>query len=358
MMNVNRILEVNNGDPVNTFQEFLAALWEQNEFEGLLAPVESPDQTGVAAQLLENVEALPRINPFAPVMRSNAARLTSQIVLEHPARKILAILRPCELRAFIEIQKRARITLEPHSVVILGVDCIGTFPGNEYCQNVDKYGAREVTRASLKNASEGGLRPQRFRTACQVCDWPAPCGADVTIGAIGVATDQHLLVIARNEAVDDRLGLKSVTSALATEYQVSHRETVVGAIADMRSGVRKKLVEDMHSSQRFNDFASFLAWFANCSLCGECLSACPLYNGEFSGLLGLRNGRNKEVAPLAELVAMSRWLASCAGCGMCEETCKCEVPLTLLISALSHRVRGELHYRCSDPAQPLPWNNR
>jgi ferredoxin len=188
-----------------------------------------------------------------------------------------------------------------------------------------------------------------------VCDWPAPCGADVTIGTIGVSSEQYLLVIAQDEIVDERLSLKEVTSMNANEYQVSHRETVVGAVADMRSGVRKKLVEDMQGSYRFNDLASVLAWFASCSLCGNCLDACPLYEGEFAGLLGLPDKGRGSKAPLAELVAMSRWLASCAGCGMCEEACSCNVPLTLLISALSHRVRGEMHYRCGDPAQRLPW---
>jgi formate dehydrogenase subunit beta len=356
-MNVNRILEVHDSNAVDTLQQFLAKLWEQNGFDLFLAPLESRDHTGVSVQQIVDRRDLEWVNPFAPIMLSNAARFASQTLQDHPGEKIAAILRPCELRAFIELQKRKNMPLDRSSVVILGVDCIGTFPLEDSSRNKEANSLSAWTEEILRNAAEGALRPQRFRTSCQVCDWPAPCGADITIGSIGVSTNQYLLIIAQDETIDTRLGLCSAAPTHASEYQVSHRETVVGAIADMRSGVRKKLVEEMQGSYRFNDLASFLAWFANCSLCGKCLDACPLYEGEFGSLLGLPGTRKTSKAPLAELVAMSRWLASCAGCGMCEQSCRCDVPLTLLISALSHRVRGEMQYRCGDPAQRLPWTS-
>jgi hypothetical protein len=40
---------------------------------------------------------------------------------------------------------------------------------------------------------------------------------------------------------------------------------------------------------------------------------------------------------------------------MCEEACTCSVPLTLILAALSNRIREELVYRPGDPAQRLPW---
>ncbi|MEW6568724.1 MAG: 4Fe-4S dicluster domain-containing protein [Chloroflexota bacterium] len=95
-------------------------------------------------------------------------------------------------------------------------------------------------------------------------------------------------------------------------------------------------------------------WFAGCSLCGDCLDACPLYDGELSGLLGMGSARYGGRPLLAELVDVSRWLASCSGCGMCEEACSCGVPITLLIAPLADRMRQELHYTPGDPAQRLP----
>jgi hypothetical protein len=40
---------------------------------------------------------------------------------------------------------------------------------------------------------------------------------------------------------------------------------------------------------------------------------------------------------------------------MCEESCVNHVPMALIFSALSHRIREEIHYRAGDPTQKLPW---
>jgi formate dehydrogenase subunit beta len=206
------------------------------------------------------------------------------------------------------------------------------------------------------NAASGGLKPQNFRTACQVCDWPAPRGADVVIGTMGVDIENCLLVISQDEQVDARLSLGALTAGLASEYQVSRRETLVGAVAEARSGVRRRLLGESDSELRFSDLGSFLAWFANCNLCGQCLKSCPLYDEELSSIFSNGKRPHLEQSPMSVLVLLSHWITSCSGCGMCEESCARDVPLMLIISALSHRVREEIHYQAGDPAQKLPWS--
>lgn len=354
-MNVNRIVQVSNHDPVRALQDFLAAWWERYGLGALLAPVERADYPGVEVLSIEESAALSRVNPFIPLLQGNSAGAVEAFVRSHPGKRLAVLLRPCELRSLVELQKRGRLSPPAQEVVVIGVDCLGTFPLSELAREQGPAGLQEATAQVLRNAAEGGLRPQRFRTACQICDWPAPCGADVTIGMIGVESGRYLLVVARDEEVDSRLDLPAVTAGLASEYQVSHRETVVGAVADMRAGVRRQLLEQAPGERRFGDLGSILAWFAACSACGQCLAACPIYEGEIDGLLAPAEASTRRNAPLEQLAALGRWLASCSGCGMCEEACSSDVPLTLLISALSHRVRGEIRYRCGDPIQRLPW---
>ena len=149
------------------------------------------------------------------------------------------------------------------------------------------------------------------------------------------------------------LRLGAVTDGIASEAEAVRREVAVGAIAGKRSKVHAEASKSV--PQRFNDAGSMLAWFAGCSLCGDCLDACPLYDGELGGLLGVGGTRYGGQALFAELVDVSRWLASCSGCGMCEEACGSDVPLTLFISAVTHRIQEELYYAAGDPSQPLPW---
>jgi formate dehydrogenase (coenzyme F420) beta subunit len=354
-MNVNRVLEVHDGDPVDTLRGFLVAWWEQYHLEMLLAPVEQKDQRGLIAKVIEAPAELVDVNPFAPVMSENAASTANRLLQENSGKRLAVILRPCELRAFVELQKRQRPAVGQAKAVVIGVDCLGTYSKTDYERAVEESGLDEVTAEVLRNAAEGGFRPQHFRTACQICDWPAPRGADLIIGTIGIESDKHLLLVARDDKTDAALGLGDLVSELARRYQVSRREMVVGAIADMHAGLRNQMIEDMKGVYRFDDLGSILAWLASCSLCGECLKACPIYEGEFAGLLNRRRGGETSIAPLGDMVGLSRWLASCAGCGMCEEGCNMHVPLFLLISALSHRIRDKMHYHSGDPAEQLPW---
>jgi len=354
-MNVHRVLDVRDGDAVSTLRGFLDEWWQYYRPDVLLAPVEHADQCGVQPKVIDHPAELGGVNPFAPLMRENAACAASQLFHEYAGGRVAVMLRPCELRAFVELLKRQRQMEGQGSIVVIGVDCLGTFSPTEYKRSIELRGAVEVTAEVLRNAAEGGLLPQRFRTACQICDWPAPRGADLTIGTIGVASNKYLLLIARDEKTDSILGLNRLAGDLASEYQASRRETVVGAIADTRASLRRHMIEDMQGVCRFDDLGSLLAWLSNCSLCGQCLEACPIYDDEFTNLLSQHGAFQAERAPLKDLVNLSRWLASCSGCGMCEEGCPMDVPLFLLISALSHRIREKIHYHSGDPAQRLPW---
>src|SRR3972149_8974177 len=185
-MNVNRILKVQNGDTLSALRQFLAAWWVQNDLDAMVAPVELLENPSTAPQGIEAPAGLAVVNPFAPLMTSNAAGIANRIVQDHSDQRLAILLRPCELRAFVNLQKRRPVSSQPDEVVILGVDCIGTFTHSDYLRSLETPRLSGVTADVLRNAAEGGLRPQSFRTACMVCDWPAPWGADVIIGAIGV----------------------------------------------------------------------------------------------------------------------------------------------------------------------------
>jgi len=356
-MIVNRVLEVRDRSAVKTLQAFLADWWDQYHLDALYAPVESGDRRGVTMQLIEDPVDLKGVNPFAPVMLGNSATTADRLIQEHQYEHLAVMLRPCELRAFVELQKRAKPARGQTPAVVIGVDCLGTFSRDDFSSHVQAHGMDALIGDVLRNATDGGLRQQGFRTACQICDWPAPRGADIAIGTIGVPTGQILLLLSRDEATDKALGLDLLVRGAASEYEVSHRETIIGAIADTRAGMRRTMVEEMQGTCRFDDLGCILAWIASCSQCGECLEACPLHDGEVAELISQRGAATVEHTALGNLVSLSRWLASCSGCGMCEEQCVMDVPLFLLISALSHSIRDKMHYHSGDPAQPLPWRS-
>lgn len=412
-MNVNRILSICNEEDatggretqsdgeiyavetqpntaLNKLKHFLTAWWEQMEIDAMFVPVEQPDQTGISLRVIKDPRELEIVNPFAPIMLINSAAAVESFIKDHPGKRLAAILRPCELRALVELQKRHKVN--PHSqagdeplpgagenvtqegrggrldsttiqpcTVIIGVDCPGTFSVNEYARRVVAQGVDGLTREVLTYSVESGPVPGRgpgqwpgqFRSACQLCDRPAPLGADIVIGTVGVVLRGYLLVIASDEEADLSLKLSTTTDGLATEEQVIQREFAVGAVMNQRADRRKNLAREDSLDEK--NFSSLLGLFARCTLCADCLDACPLYGGELAGMLGVNRLHQAGRPLLSELVGVSRWLVSCSGCGMCQEACEHSVTLSQLISAVSHRLRSELHYTAGDPLQRLPW---
>ncbi len=352
-MHVNHRLSVRNADALGSLQGFLAAWWTAVGLEALLAPVEQPGGLEIRTQVITERTDLARVNPFAPVMLENAATAISKFSRDHPGGRVAALLRPCELRALVELRKRRNVAAADDKVTVLGVDCGGTLATGDFTQRVSSLGLRSLTEEALACGAEFDRLPRQLRTACRICEWPDPRGADITIGMLGLPPQEMLLVIARDGATSERLQLASVTDGLAEQAEVVRREAVIGATSRRRLRVRAELART--APQRMNGIGSLLSWLARCSLCGDCLDACPLYDGELSGLIGVGTARYGGHPLLAEVIDASRWLASCAGCGMCEESCSCEVPLTILTSSLAQRIRAELQYTAGDPAARLPW---
>lgn len=359
-MNVNRIVHIRDQNTVKTLQDFLAAWWVQVELDAMLAPVELPDHRGVAPQVITQPADLVNINPFAPVMLNNTAAVVQDFLDDHPHSHLAVLTRPCELRALVELRKRHRIYYQSvlggndrESLVVISVDCAGTFSQQEYTQHIAHHQLdAEMIHIGLVYGKQDSYIPYDVRPTCQMCDSPGPLGADMAIGTIGIEPQGELVITARNAQIDENLQLRFVTDALASEAQVVGREMMVGKLVEKRAEKRAALM----NSPIGQDMTSALAMFARCTLCADCLDACPLYDGELTGMLGV-DGRQGARSLLPELVRVSRWLASCSGCGMCRESCGNGIPLSNIITVLSHRIQAELHYRPGDPAQPLPWTN-
>ena len=108
-MNVNHVLHVREENAIKTLQDFLARWWEQLELDAMLAPVETADHGITAPQVISQPADLTKVNPFAPVMLSNTAAMVQEFINENPTSHLAVIVRPCELRAMVELRKRHRV---------------------------------------------------------------------------------------------------------------------------------------------------------------------------------------------------------------------------------------------------------
>src|SRR3990172_3397850 len=127
-MNVNRVITVREGEALSALRQFLAGWWKSYALDALLAPVEAAGQPAVTMQAVEDPAGLAAVNPWAPVMLSNAAAALGEFAERRPGRRLAAVLHPCEIRTIVELRRQGRLPAAASSVVIIGMDCPGTFP--------------------------------------------------------------------------------------------------------------------------------------------------------------------------------------------------------------------------------------
>nr|MBC8496146.1 hypothetical protein [Chloroflexota bacterium] len=142
------------GDPLGTVRGFVKTVWQAFDFERMLVPMNGHiDDTG--PRLIDDPEELTSLNPFAPLMPINAAKLILDLV-EGDSPKVGAMLRPCEMRTLIEMTKQNGFDTE--NLLTLGVDCLGTLPMDEYQWRAERKGSpKGLTQEALQFSRQGGI---------------------------------------------------------------------------------------------------------------------------------------------------------------------------------------------------------
>lgn len=349
-MIIGRIFPVENRDTLGAARDFLGGLLEQGAAEALFIPVEMEIGRSTHPDAVREQAGIARANPLLPVMTENAAVALRQAMRrEHDAR-FIAVLRPCEVRAAIELAKRGEIEME--RLTIVGMDCLSTYTP-EYIEVTHAAHPDDpdwLSREALRMASLGVVAREGYRFACMLCDRPSADyqAVDIQVGLVGVDTARHLLVLADAET-DARLGLEKLTERKATEQEMGEREVVLAQLSKRRQEAAR---DELRTFGLADGHLGVIRGYLNkCTLCGECLDACPICSQELRQ--ALKQGKQ---AFIAELISQSERLVSCSTCGMCQATCPEGIPLCAISYALAQPIRDRMSYVPGRSAnEPLPW---
>lgn len=359
-MTIRTILEVKEQDTLGAVRGLLKSLLTKGLVDALLVPIEVPSADKVAPRFVKDPDLLDNANPLAPVMRVNCATLIARRHFDDDISRPGAVLRPCELRAVIELAKAGRVDLDQY--LLIGIDCMGTYEREAYAQIARASIYRQSpTDEMLRWTRQGPIAPYRLRTACQICEHFVPENADVSIGLIGMNVRERLLIQVRDDLAE---------ALSLPEGDVERRERSVSRLTEIRQQRRTETLAK--TSQLVADLPSLLALLAPCTVCYECLYVCPLHSThafkparskeqyfEGTGITPGGDGSTRserENGPFGELIELSRRAVSCVGCGMCESACPNHVPLTALQGVLGRKVREEFHYVPGrSVSERLPW---
>src|SRR5210317_1907523 len=79
---------------------FFGDLLENNAVDAILTPMVQPKK-GVMQTLVTSKEMLKDVDPFAPVVPVNSAKIASSLTSSPSGKEVALVLRSCEMRALV-----------------------------------------------------------------------------------------------------------------------------------------------------------------------------------------------------------------------------------------------------------------
>ena len=333
------------GDPLGKVRDLIAGIWMESGLVGMLVTMIEVNQVSTYPRYITNAELLNKVNPFQPLMESNIARLIPELLENHPDAMIGAVLRPCEMRAWMEMAIHAKIKVDRLHTIC--VDCLGTFPKEEYQWRLERIeksnsdleiisnsSADKLASEALKFARQGGIVPYRYRSACQICISPEAQHSDFNIHILGLPVRQRILLTMKDPAIAKHIHLIPLTESEADEDLLLQHERVVSKKVEQYQRTLERVNQSLGERLPANVDA-VIHQLENCDDCQKCMDVCPICSVDRPTRYSDGHLDRSDVV---------RWLVSCAGCGMCEQSCTKHLPLSAIFAHIRKQLDEEGEY--------------
>ena len=356
-MSKSAMLEVKNNDPIGTLRDFFRDLLEKKIVEALLMPKKLPSGDGYCQTLIRDPEMLVDVNPLAPTLPVQSARIISHLTITEPGSQIGAVLKSCEIRAVVELVKFLQVKLD--RLILIGVDCLGTYEPSDYAKMNQQGGEGiSITGKLLKGAQQGKIEPQDgydLRLACQICEYPNPQNADVIIGLFG-HNPQKEIYVQLQDGLAGELAQKGILAS--SEGGSTSRDSVIERLTEERLKRRDEVFDAFRSPvkglQDLMDALSTCIRCHNCMVacpicyCKECVFRTPTFEHKADQFLRWADRKGGVRMPtdtlLFHLIRLSHMATSCIGCGLCDSACPNDLPVATLFRAVGQKVQGMFDY--------------
>lgn len=346
---------------------FLRRLLESGVVTALYVPLET-DSGAVAPALVVDPARLEHANPLAPVMPINGARAVSALTGKRAPARLGAVLRPCEIRAVIELAKLHQASLD--DLVMISLDCDGVL-AEPVSSGQAAVGGEQRTNGNEPSTAHTPIPPHTHtgpsavapatRETCQMCTQPVPAAATIHLRLFGADVNQAIPV-ELPEAMAAQLGLAAAPASPDRQAALDH-------LLAEREQARTRILAAMQA--RLAAEGGFAEVFAGCIRCHGCMTACPLcycktclfrtpafdHAPEHYVSAARRKGAVRLLGDglLFHLTRLSHMSTSCVGCGACSAACPAGIPVGTVFTSVAAQVQAGFNYvpgRAAD--EPLP----
>ncbi len=309
--------------------DFLRFLLENNKVSAVFTLRKTGINGGFDYGLITDVQMLKDAIPLHPYMPVNAAQELSRFT--QMKKQIAVVIKPCELRTFIELVKRSQGTRD--HFLLISYTCGGVFQFETTVK-----GHAEEQLSDYWKAMSIGENFKEIRPTCLACEHFVPMNADVTVSIIGAKVDKECVLFLHTEKANDLAdGFESETSECELGSET------IDALREKRHGEKASLFEETGSSSGLDGMIDV---FGKCIGCHGCSRVCPichcvlcdfesyLFDYETSMIEEelLRKGgvRLPPDTILYQLGRLNHVSFSCTGCGMCTEVCPANIPISAI----------------------------
>ena len=347
-------IDVKEKDILGSLRGFFKNILETGEIQSLLVPQHLPMKDMVMPTLVTDPNQLNGVDPLAPAFPMNAAKIVSRLTRKPMGAKVAAVLRPCEIRAFVELVKLKQGRTD--EVILIGIDCLGAFRNKDYFQLVAQNAAEStvVFYESVLRGKDTEIEGIELAPACRACEYPVAENADILIGLYGMDVEQSLLIQSQTEAGDQilkQLDLLAIDEPRARQDAVN---TLVSA--------RTKYRDDMFARTReaTENLEKLSTYFATCVNCYNCRVACPVcyckecvfvtdvFNHDPSQYLRWANRKGIIKMPtdtlFYHLTRLTHMSTACVGCGQCSNACPNDIPVMELFRTIAQSTQQVFDY--------------
>jgi formate dehydrogenase subunit beta len=339
---------------VTSLQGFFKTLLQAEEVSALLVAQHLPMKNAVMPTLVTDPEKLDGADPLAPVFPINAAKVVSRLTRKPIKGKVAVVLRPCEIRAFIELVKLKQGS--PEDVILIGMDCLGAYSNVNYPSFAGDNGTASTLQFYNNIQAGKGTTINGFDVspACKACEYPIPQNADLLIGLVGIDTNDHLLFKANTEAGEALLE----SLALPATKEPENRTEAIEKLVAERIAYRDQMFAE--TSEATADLNKLMNYLGNCVNCYNCRVACPVcYCKECVFLTDvfdhepsqyLRWAKRKGILKMPtdtvffHVTRIAHMSTACIGCGQCSNACPNNIPVMEIFRTVASYTQKAFDY--------------
>jgi formate dehydrogenase subunit beta len=332
---------------------FVSDLLKKGSVDAVLMPVRVPAGDSYAWILMSDPAIVEEANPVAPVMPTHGAKALKALTRKGEGSiRVLALMRPCEIKGSIELTKLNQVHLD--NIILASYDCPGAIPLKDYDEDPEEAEKRFDGFIDRDERTTEGVKRM-----CGICTDFSFVDSDIHFGRYG--TGGKMVVIARTE--------KGAALVEEDKDEVTRWAAMAGELIGKAKEARKAAAEETGSMVRGLD--GMVNTFANCIGCHNCQSACPIcycrqcyFDSEVSvpepeALHGKSEVRGGISFPRDRVLfhtgRMAHMTLSCVSCGQCSDACPVFIPVASVFGYMADEAQPVFEYEAGrNDGKPIP----